>query len=51
MVMGMERVTMRHVRVVRRLLVIAGLGVLGGFAMVLRGVLVMFCRFLVVLVD
>jgi hypothetical protein len=50
-IVGVQRVPMRHLGVVRRFLVISGLGVLGGFAMMLRCVLVVFRGFLVMLVD
>ena len=41
MMLGMAGVTMRGMSMVGRLFVIAGLMVLGGFAVVLRGVFVM----------
>lgn len=49
MLFGMARMSMSHVRMVRRLLVVAGLMMLSGLAMVLGGVLMMFGRLLVVL--
>jgi hypothetical protein len=50
MMFGMAGVAMRAVRMMSRLFVIAGFMMLGSFAMVLRGMLVMFgC--LVVMLD
>jgi hypothetical protein len=51
MIVGVERVTVRRMRVMRGLLVVTGFGVFGSFAMVFCGVLVMFRRLLVVFVD
>jgi hypothetical protein len=51
MLMGMERVTVRRVGMMRRLFVVAGLGMLGSFAMMLRGMLVMFRCHVMVLMD
>jgi len=45
---GMKAVTVRNMRVVRRCFVIARFMILCGFRMVLRGVPVMLCRFLMV---
>jgi hypothetical protein len=47
----MQMVAVRHFRMMRRLVVIAGLVVLGGFAMMLSRLLVMMRGFFVVLVD
>ena len=49
MLFGMTRVAMGRVRMVRRLLMIAGFMMLGGLAMVLGGMLVMFGGLVVVL--
>jgi hypothetical protein len=51
MMFGMAGMTVGAVGVVRRLLVIAGLMMLGGFAMVLRGVLVMFGGLVMMVLD
>ena len=52
MVIGcMQRVAVRHVRMMCSLLMISRLGVLGGLAMVLRGVLVMFRGLFMMLMD
>jgi hypothetical protein len=48
--LGMAGVAMRAVRMMSRLFVIAGFMMLGSFAMVLRGMLVMFGR-LVMMLD
>ena len=50
MMLGVAGVTMRAVRMMSRLFVIAGFMVLGSFAMVLRGMLVVFGS-LVVMLD
>jgi hypothetical protein len=47
--LGMAGVTMRGMRVMRRLLVIAGFVVLGGFAVMLGGMLVMLRSLMMVL--
>ena len=44
MIVGMQRMTMGGRRVVRGLLMIAGFSVLGGFTVMLGGVLVVFRR-------
>jgi len=49
MMLGMARMAMGGVGMVRRLLMIAGFMMLGGLAMVLGGVLVMFGRLVVAL--
>jgi hypothetical protein len=49
MMFGMAGVTVRGMRVMRRLLVIAGLVVLGGFAVMLGGVFVMLRSLMMVL--
>jgi hypothetical protein len=51
MIVGVECVTVRCMRVMRGRLVVTGFGVFGSFAMVFCGVLVMFRCLLVVLVD
>ena len=48
---GVQLVPVREVRMVARLLVVAGFGVMGGLAMMLGGVLVVFRGFLVMLMD
>jgi hypothetical protein len=50
-IVGVQRVSVRHLGVVRGFFVIPGLGVFGGFAMVLRGMLVVFRGLLMMLVD
>jgi hypothetical protein len=50
MMFGMAGVAMRAVRMMSRLFVIAGFMMLGSFAMVLRGMLVVFGR-LVMMLD
>ena len=50
MMLGMAGVSVRAVRMMSRLFVIAGFMVLGSFAMVLRGMLMMFGR-LVMMLD
>jgi len=50
MMLGMAGVSVRAVRMMSRLLVIAGFMMPGSFAMVLRGMLVMFSR-LVMMLD
>lgn len=47
--LGMAGVTMGAVRVMRRLVVVAGFVVLGGFAVMTRRVLVMLCSLVMVL--
>ena len=47
----MQRMSMRHLGVVRGLFVVAGLGVLGRLAMVLGRMLMMLGGFLVMIVD
>ena len=49
MMLGVAGVAMRAVGVMRRLFVIAGFMMPGGFAVVLRGMLVMFGRFVMML--
>ncbi len=49
MVLGVKRVGVGHMRMMRRLFVVAGFVMLGGFVMVLGGVFVVFGGFLVVL--
>jgi hypothetical protein len=51
MVGCMQRMSVRHLRMMRRLLVIAGFGVFGRLTMVRRRVVVMIRRNLVMLVD
>jgi hypothetical protein len=48
---GMQMMTVRYFRMMRRLLVMAGFVVLGGFAMMLCGLFVVMRGFLVMLVD
>jgi hypothetical protein len=48
---GMKRMAMRHLRMMRRFFVIPGLGVLCRLAVMLGGLLVMFRRLLVMVVD
>jgi hypothetical protein len=50
-IIGMQRMAMRDLGVVRGFFVIPGLGVLGGFAMMLRRMLVVLGGLLVMLVD
>jgi len=51
MIVSVERVTVRRMRVMRGLPVVTGFGMLGGLAMMLCGVLVMFRCLLMMLVD
>ena len=48
---GVQHVTMSDFGMVRGLLVIAGLGVLGGLAMMLRGMIVVFRGLVMMVVD
>jgi hypothetical protein len=48
---GMQMMTVRHFRMMRRLLVMAGFVVLGGFAMMFCRLFVMMRGFFVMLVD
>jgi hypothetical protein len=50
-IVRMQRMSVRGMGVVRRFLVIAGLGVLGRLAMMFRGMFVMFRGFLMVFVN
>jgi hypothetical protein len=51
MVVGMQRMSTRHFGVMRGLFVVAGLGMFGGFAMMLGRMIVMLGGLFVMLVD